>query len=115
MVVADLNLTLGRNRGGAARLAGLRGIEDVEEALLSGLARLYGDALALLLAHHLDRDFGEVADHRFDVAAHVANFGIAGGLALDERGLGEARGPAGDFGFADTGRPDHQNVLGCDL
>ena len=94
---------------------GRRRIEDVEQALFGGVARLDRDPLALFLAHHLDRDFGEVADHRFDVAADVADLGVARGLDLDERGLGQARQAARDLGLADAGRPDHQDILGRDF
>ena len=98
----------------AADLGGRR-IEDVEQALLGGVAGLDRDARAFLLAHHLDRDFGQVADHRFDVAADVADLGVARGLDLDERGLGQARQAARDLGLADAGRPDHQDILGRDF
>ena len=95
-------------------LAGER-IKDVEQALLGGFARLDLDPRAFLLAHHLDRDFGQIADHRFDVATDVADLGVARGLDLDERRLRQTRQAAGDFGFADAGRPDHQDILGRDF
>ena len=52
-------------------------IEDVEQALLGGVAGLDRNPRAFLLAHHLDRDFGEVADHRLDIASDVADLGVA--------------------------------------
>ena len=73
------------------------------------------DALALLLAHHLDRDLREIANHRFDVAADVTDLGVARGLDLDEGRLRQLREPARDFGLADSGRPDHQDIFRRDF
>ena len=73
------------------------------------------DALQLLLAHQADGVFDQLADHALDVAAVVADFGVLGGLDLDERRAGERGQPAGDLGFADAGRADHEDVLGRDL
>ena len=69
----------------------------------------------LLFAHQADGVFDQLADHALDVAAVVADFGVLGGLDLDERCAGERRQPAGDLGFADAGRADHENVFGRDL
>ena len=63
---------------------------------------------------HADGDFEEVADHGFDIAADVADFGVLGGFDFDEGGLGEVGEAAGDFGFADAGGADHEDVFGDD-
>src|SRR5579862_3649639 len=76
-------------------------------ALLHGL-----DAFGL---HHLHGGLGEIADHRVDVAADVADFGELGRLDLDERRPGEPGEPPRDLGLADAGRPDHEDVLRNDL
>jgi hypothetical protein len=47
----------------------------------------------------------------FDVAADIADFGEFGCLDLEEGRLGQFGKPARDFGFADPGRPDHQDIL----
>ncbi len=73
------------------------------------------DAFQLLFAHQADGVFDQLADHAFDVAAVVADFGVFRGLDFDERRTGERGEPAGDFGFADAGRADHENVLGRDF
>jgi hypothetical protein len=72
-------------------------------------------ALALLFAQHADRVFDQVADDRFHIAAHVADLGELRGFHLDERRLRELGQAARDLGFADTGRADHDDVLGHDL
>src|SRR5208283_1910058 len=72
-------------------------------------------AFSRLVAHHLDRALGQIANHRLDVAADVADLGVARGLDLDERCLRQPREPSRDFGLADAGRPDHQDILGRDF
>jgi hypothetical protein len=69
----------------------------------------------ILLAQHLERGIGQVADDRLDVTADVADFGELGGFDLDERRVGQLGQAAGDFGLADTGRADHQDVLRGDF
>ena len=78
-------------------------------------ARLLLHLLGLLGAHHVDRELDEIAHHRLDVAADVADLGELRGLDLDERRLRQPRQPAGDLGLADAGRSDHQDVLRRDL
>ena len=58
-----------------------------------------------------DRDLDEVADDLFDVAADIADLGELGGFDLEERRAGELGQPPRDFGLADAGRADHQDVL----
>ena len=80
-------------------------------ALLGGLLRRGLHVLALLLARQRDGDLDQVAHDLLDVAADIADLGELGRLDLEERRAGELGEPAGDFGLADAGRPDHQDVL----
>ena len=45
----------------------------------------------------------------------VADLGVLGRLDLEERGADELGQPAGDLGFADAGRADHDDVLRRDV
>ncbi len=65
--------------------------------------------------HHVDRELGEVADHRLDVAADVADLGELRRLDLEERRLRELGEAARDLGLPDAGRADHDDVLRRDL
>src|SRR2546426_174952 len=85
--------------------------QEVEEPLLGELLRPLLHARHHLGLDHVHRQLGEVADHRFHVAAHVADLGVLGGLDLQEGRLGELREPAGDLGLPDAGRADHDDVL----
>ncbi len=89
--------------------------QQVEQPLLGVLRRLAAHLLEPLLAHHVDAELHQVADHRLDVAPDVADLGELRRLDLDERRLREPREPARDLGLADAGRPDHQDVLRRDL
>ncbi len=95
--------------------AGLDGSSNIEQPLFGVQFGLVGDILQLLLAHHVDGDFDQVADHRLDVAADVADLGELRGLDLQERRIGQLGQAAGDFGFAHAGRADHDDVLGDDF
>ena len=63
----------------------------------------------------LDADIHQIADDGVDIAANVADFREFGRFDLDERCIGQSRQTARDFGFADTGRSDHQNVFRGDF
>ena len=71
-----------------------------------------GDFIELFLAHHVDGGLDQVADHGFDVAADVADFGVLRSFHFHEGAAGEARQAAGDFRLADAGGTDHQNIFG---
>ena len=81
-------------------------------AALRAFSRHSGEPL---LAHQLHGDLGQVADHRFDVAADVADLGELRRFDLEERRLRELRQPPRDLGLADAGRADHQDVLRRDF
>ena len=69
----------------------------------------------LFKADHVDRDLHQVAHHRLDVSADIAHFGELGGFYLEEWRTGKAGQAAGNFSFAHSGGPDHDDVLGSDL
>ena len=108
-------------RGGAAGHARFRGgrrrrrQQEIEQALFGGLLGALGHFVELFLAHHVDRGFHQIADHRFDVAAHVADFGVLRRFDFDERAAREARKAAGDFRLAHAGGPDHQDIFRQDF
>ena len=77
-------------------------------AALAGLLPHFAGAL---LAHHVDGELDQVAHHRLDVAAHVADLGELRRLDLDEGRVRQPRQAARDLGLADARRPDHQDVL----
>jgi hypothetical protein len=104
----------GRARRGRPR-ARRRRQQHVQQALLGVLARARPHALALLLAQHRDRRLGEVAHHRVDVAADVADLGELRGLDLHERRARQLRQPARDLRLAHAGGADEHDVLGRDL
>ena len=64
-----------------------------------------------LLADHVDGDIHQVADHRLDVAADVADFGELARLHFQKRRIGQPGQPARQFGLADAGGADHEDVL----
>ena len=89
--------------------------EQVEQALFGVHLGFVGNVFQLFLAHHVDGDLDQVANHRLHVASHIADFGKLRGLDLHEgrvRKLGQA---ARDLGFAHAGGADHDDVLGDDL
>ncbi|MNO80688.1 hypothetical protein D3C76_719020 [compost metagenome] len=113
---------LAEQLAGVGIAAGLRGFfaeagdprlrqQGVEDAVFGGVFGAVAHADDLLLAEHLQRGIGQVADDRFDVTAYIADFGELGRFDLDERRVGQLGQAAGDFGLADTGRADHQDVL----
>src|SRR5690606_16981093 len=85
--------------------------QRVEDALLGALLGLQAYARLGLLAVHLDRGIGQVADDLLHVLAHVADLGEAGGLDLDEGRVGQRRQAPRDLGLAHAGGADHQDVL----
>ena len=89
----------------------LRRHQQIEKALLGIALGAFGDFLQPLLANHVDRDIDQVANHRFHIAADVADLGELAGFHLQERRVGELREPARNLRLADAGRPDHEDVL----
>ena len=89
--------------------------QHVEQPLLGVLLGLVPDFLDPLFADHVDGQLDQIANHRFDVAADVADFRELRGLDLHERRLREPRQAPRDLGLADAGRSNHQDVLRRDL
>jgi hypothetical protein len=67
--------------------------------------------LQLIVADHADGQLDQVAHHRLDIAADVAHLGELRRFDLDEGRLRQPRQAPRNLGLADTGGPDHQDVL----
>ena len=89
--------------------------QQIEQPLLGIELRLGAHFFDALFAHHVDGELDQIADHRLDVAADVADFGELRRFDLDERRMRQLREPPRDLGLADAGRPDHQDVLRRDV
>ena len=98
-----------------ARVVAGVGNERIENPLLGRIFGPKSDFRHGLFARHLDRGVHEIADDAVDFATDVADLGKLGRLHLDERRPGEAREATRDFGLADAGRTDHEDVLGRDF
>ena len=97
----------GRARAGAD--------QRIEHALFG---RLFGARLhvfTLLLADKRNTDLDQVAHDLLDVAADIADLGEFGGFDLEERRAGKPGEAAGNLGFADACRADHQNIFRQDF
>ena len=107
----------GAGRSLLAAIGGGRGWRKQQvEQLFFGLG--LGLDLNPLLFFLLDQaggQFHQVPHHGFDIAAHIADLGKLRCLDFDKRSLSQTRQTAGDLGFADPGRTDHQNVFGGNL
>src|SRR5262249_14187392 len=97
------------------RGAGILTDQGVDYTLLGVLLRARLHVLALPFARLRDCDFDEIAHDLLDVAADIAHFGEFRRLDLEEWRACEPGEAAGDFGLADAGRTDHQDVLGQHL
>ncbi len=102
-------------RTGIGRARRGRGQKNIEQALFGVQFGFIRYVFEFLFADHFDGDLNQVADHGFDIAADVADFGELGSFDLEEGRVGEFREAAGDFGFADARGTDHDDVLGDDL
>ena len=89
--------------------------QNIQQALFGVELGFVGDVFQFLFAHHFDGDLDQVANHGFDIASHVADFGELRRFHFQEgrvRQLGQA---AGDFSFAHAGGADHDDVFGNDF
>ena len=102
----------GRIVGGRSSGRFSTGQKEVEEVVLGALFGSFLDFCAFADGNKGDGGLDEVANHAFNIAPVVADFGILGGLNLDEGGLHDAGQTAGDFGFADAGGADHDDIFG---
>ena len=85
--------------------------QEVEEPLLH---LPLGLALHLLLARradHGDRGVDQIADHRLDIPAHIADLGELGRLDLDEGRSPEAGQATRDLGLPYPRRPNQDQVV----
>ena len=78
-------------------------------------AALARTRLLFLGFDHVDGQLHEIADHRFHIPPDIAHLGEFRRLDLDEGRVVEFGKPPGDFGLADAGGPDHDDVLRGDL
>ena len=69
----------------------------------------------LCVTNEADASFEQVADDLVYVAADITDLGELGGFDLDEWSAGELCESPRDFGLANAGRPDHQDILGQNL
>ena len=90
-------------------------VEEIDDPLDRGGVGGLAHVGAPFVRDHPDRRLGEIADHRLDVAADVADLGVLRRLDLDERRAGERGQAARDLGLPHAGRSDHQDVLRGDL
>jgi hypothetical protein len=97
--------------GGAVGGGGSSTSSSRSSAFISAVFNLF----KALFAHHVDGDFDQVADHRLDIAAHVAHLGKLRGLNLEERRTGQLGQAARNLSFAHARGADHDDVLGHDV
>jgi hypothetical protein len=112
--VDDLGRLLGRHAR-LLRCGDGRRQQGVEHALLGPFLRLGLHRPLLLLEHEGDAELCEVANDGLHVATHVAHLRELRGLDLEEWSLGHPRQAPRHLGLAHSRRPDHDDVLGCDL
>src|SRR5215471_2626537 len=89
--------------------------QNIEQAFFGIDFGLVGDILEFLGSDVVDRDLDQIADHRFHIAANIADFGKLRSFDFQERRIRQLCQAPGDFGFAHTGRADHDDVLGNDF
>ncbi len=95
----------------ARRGTGTGADQGIEHALFGGELGLRLHVLAFAFAGERDGNLDQVAHDLLDVAADIADLGELGGFDFEERRGGQPREAPRDFGLADAGRADHQNVL----
>ena len=92
-----------------------RGQQQIEHALFRVKLGFIGHVFQFFLAHHVNGDLYQVADHGFHVAAHVADFGELRRFHFHKRRVGQLGQAARDLGLAHASGADHDDVLGNDL
>src|ERR1700688_1178385 len=98
------NATIGRTR----RSWRQKNIEQTFFRVQFGLIR---DVLKFFFPNHFNGDLDQIANHGFHIASHVADLGELRSFNFKEWGVRELSQSPGDFGFADAGGPDHQDIL----
>jgi hypothetical protein len=110
-------------RAGQRELAFLRRLirlwwrrqQQVQHTLLGVHLGLVFHLFQALFADHVDGNLDQVADHRFDVTADIADLGELRSFHLEERRIGELGETARNLGFTNARRPNHDDVLGHDV
>jgi hypothetical protein len=89
------------------------------ETVLPALHRLKGHRQVIFATHDanivVNGDADQVADHRLDISADIADFGELGGFDFDKGGAGQLGQAACDLGLANARGTDHQDVLRQDV
>ena len=86
--------------------------QQVQQPVFGIHFRPVGHLVEPFLAHHVDGDVHQVADHRLHVAPHVAHFRELAGFYFQERRVGQARQAPRQLRLAHARGADHENVLG---
>ena len=89
--------------------------KGVEHAFFGGFFSFSANFLALGFFDQRDTNFDKIADDALDIAADIANLGEFSSFNLEKRRAREFRQTPRDFGFADAGGPNHQNVFRQDF
>ena len=89
--------------------------QQFHKPLLGCRGRRVLHKLHALLFREPDRLLHKIAHHALDVSAHIADLGVLRGFDLDKRRVDELCKPSCDLGFADAGRPEHDDILRRDL
>ena len=67
------------------RRARRRAATEVKQALFGIEFGFIGNVFEFFFANHVDGDLNQIADHRFDIAAHITDFGKLRGFDFQER------------------------------
>src|ERR1700688_58754 len=95
---------VGRSRRGRRQ-------KNIEQTFFRVQFGLVGNVFKFFFANHFDGDLDQIANHGFHLAAYVTDFSKLGSFYFKKWGVRELSQSPGDFGFADAGRADHQDVL----
>ena len=89
--------------------------QQIGKPFLSQYAGPRKNPFLVFLLDQTDGVFRQVTDNAFHIPAHIADFGKFGCFHLDKRCVDQLGEPAGNFGFSDAGRADHQDILRNDF
>ena len=91
------------------------GQEEIHEPGFRGRAGSLLHSLVFFLAHHMNGDIEEIADHGFHIAAHVTHFREFRGFHLYKGSSAQFGQTARYFGLAAARGTHHDDVLGRNL